>query len=109
MRVFFSLAFLLAFARFFPFEDFPPPPQIDGPPLRLDELPRLHSQRSSFSHCLEVWIEHGGPASLGSVEDICQQRNFQSLKEIAVKTMGSLRVWGLAKKFHRILRNFNYD
>ncbi|KAL1849963.1 hypothetical protein Plec18170_007059 [Paecilomyces lecythidis] len=109
MRVFFSLAFLLAFARFFPFENLPPPPQIDGPSLRLDELPRQHSQPSNSSRCPEVWIEYGGPASLGPVDDICQQRNFQPLKEIAVKTMESLRVWGLAKKFYRILRNFNYD
>lgn len=109
MRVFFSFAFLLAFARFFPFEDLPPPPQIDGPPVRLDELPRQHAQQSGFSRSLDIWIEHGGPASLGSVDDICQQRNFQSLKEVAVKTLESLRVWGLAKKFHRILKNFNYD
>jgi hypothetical protein len=109
MRVFFSFAFLLAFARFFPFDQLPPPPRVDGPPIKLDELPKPHSHSTSSSRALEIWVEHGGPASLDSVDDICHPRNFDSLKEVAVKAMENLRVWGLAKKFHRILRNFNYD
>lgn len=109
MRVFFSFAFLLAFARFFPFGDMPPPPQPDGPPVQLDGLSRRDSQHGRSSRSLEVWIEHGGPASLGPVNDICHKGNFQSLRDVAVTTMEGLRVWGLARKFHRILRNFNYD
>lgn len=109
MRVFFSFAFLLAFARFFPFEECPPPPNVDSPPVRLDALPRQHSQLVSLPRGLALWIEHGGPASLGPVDDICHSGHFNTLKELAVKTMEDLRVWGLAKKFHRILRNFNHD
>lgn len=109
MRVFFSFAFLLAFARFFPFHQSPPPPLIYGPPVKLDELPKPHSHSAGASRALEIWVEYGGPASLDSVDDICHPRNFNSLKEVAVRAMEDLRVWGLAKKFHRILKNFNYD
>ncbi|KAJ5587130.1 uncharacterized protein N7459_002895 [Penicillium hispanicum] len=109
MRVFFSFAFLLAFAKFFPFDQLPAASRIEAPPIRLDELPMHRSQESHTSSELEIWMEHGGPASLWSVDDICNGRNFSALKEVALGAMENLRVWGLARKFHRILKNFSSE
>lgn len=108
MRVFFSFAFLLAFAKFFPFDQ-ASSTSNKHPPVRLDELPIEHFQTRAGPVQLERWIEHGGPASLGSVNDICNAHDFRALKEAALSAMDSLRVWGLAEKFHRILKNFNDD
>ena len=108
MRVFFSFAFLLAFARFFPFDQIQPASPRGDPPVRLDELP-THTLSSDSGSRLNDWIEHGGPAMLDSVSDICDRRNFGALREVALNSMQNLMVWGLAKKFHRILKNFDFD
>ncbi|KAJ6083052.1 hypothetical protein N7467_007187 [Penicillium canescens] len=76
MRVFFSFAFLLAFARFFPFDKVPSAPRDEIPSVRLDELPTQNSKPSGSVSRLEIWIEQGGPASLESVDDICLARYF---------------------------------
>jgi hypothetical protein len=68
-----------------------------------------NSKSSGSASRLEIWIERGGPASLESVDDICLVRNFNALKDTSLRAMEKLRVWGLAKKFHRILKDFDYD
>lgn len=108
MRVFFSFAVLLAFSKFFPFEKISEASKLNRP-IKLDELPIKHLEPKRDSGQLERWIEHGGPASLGSVDDICDVHNFQALKEDSLQAMDHLRVWGLAKKFHRVLKNFGDD
>lgn len=108
MRVFFSFAFILAFARFFPFDRLSTAPQ-EHITVKLDELPHRQSETIKAAARLEDWILNGGPASLDSVADICKEENFSALKEAALRTMEDLRVWGLAKKFHRILNSFNQD
>lgn len=109
MRVFFSYAFILAFARFFPFDRLHTHGQENRAPIKLDDLLHRQSEPLKMANRLEDWIEHGGPASLEDVGDICREENFLSLKGAALRAMEDLRVWGLAKKFHRILNNFNYD
>lgn len=56
-----------------------------------------------------MWIENRGPASLGPVSNICNRQSFATLKDHAVQTMEDLRVWGLASKFRRILKSFEWD
>lgn len=108
MRVFFSYAFLLAFVKFFPFDE--GPVAVYGTSaVRLDESPLEQIQTRDDLGNVERWIEHGGPASFGSVDNICDARSLGALREDALKAMDHLRVWGLAKKFHRVLKSFNDD
>lgn len=107
MRVFFfSFAFLLAFARFFPFDKVPSAPRDEGASVRLDELPMQNPKSSGSASRLEIWIEQGGPASLESVDDICLVRDFNALRDTSLRAMERLRVWGLAKKFASYLEGF---
>ena len=112
MRVFMGFAFLLAFAKFFPFEAqtvdnnaIANAGAIRGEAIKLDELPWRRSAEAVGR--LDVWVEKGGKASLESVDDICDTRNFEALKQTALKALRDLRVWGLAGKFFRILQNFS--
>lgn len=107
MRVFFSFAFLLAFVSFFPFDQVQPTLPGPIPPVRLDESPLQRFQSANSFDQIQRWIEQGGPAQLESIDDICNVHNFPALKQLALRTLGRLRAWGLAKKFHRILKNFD--
>ncbi|KAJ5980710.1 hypothetical protein N7481_008008 [Penicillium waksmanii] len=108
MRVFFSFAFLLAFVKFFPFDEGPVATH-GASTIRLDESPLEQIRTGDYHGKVGKWIEHGGPASLGSVDNICDAHSLGTLREDALKAMDHLRVWGLAKKFHRVLKSFNND
>lgn len=108
MRVFFSFAFLLSYVKFFPFDENSVAAH-GASTIRLDKSPLEQIQTRDDIGKVERWIEHGGPASLGSVDNICDARSLGPLREIALEAMDHLRVWGLAKKFHRVLKSFNDD
>lgn len=95
-------AFLLAFTKFFPFQVHVIENQHLAPVL--DELPWRRSPEAVM--CVEKWVEDGGWASLQSVGNICDQRNFDILKQIALKSLQDLKVWGLVGKFYRTVKNF---
>ena len=106
MRVFNGCAFLLAFAKFSSPVAWHDDSTIQGSPtVRLDELPWQRSEEANNS--LRRWVEHGGVTSLDPVDDISAPRNFELLKQMTLKAMQDLRVWGLARKFQRILQNFD--
>jgi len=106
MRVFNGCAFLLAFAKFSSPEPWREQSIVhQSSPVRLDELPWQRSEEANIK--LQRWIEQGGVASLDPVDDISAPRNFESLKQMTLKAMQDLRVWGLARKFQRILQNFD--
>lgn len=108
MRVFFSFAFILAFATFSPSGQSADPFPLE-PPVKLDDLPFQYSGSADAMSRHGRWIEHGGPASLETVDDITDVGQLECLKQAALRSMESLRVWGIAKKFQRIFKNFNYD
>lgn len=107
IRVFMGFAYLLAFTKFFPFQlhemdnhlgdDEDPGPQLDLLPWKRSPDATGHVER---------WIECGGRASLEFVGNICDVRNFEALKQTGLKALQDLRVWGLAGKFYRSMRNF---
>lgn len=98
MRLFNGLAYLLAFARFFPFEAF----QQSTITARLDILPWQRTTQDEID--LKTWIETGGRARLEPVDDICNSSNFTALKQDSLHALGELKTWGLARKFHRVLQ-----
>lgn len=98
MRVFSSFAFLLAFTKLSNNSI------NDGETgINLDVLPWQRCEADDLM--LKHWTIHGGPARVGEV-DICDKGNFEALRELALKTMQEFRVWGLARKFYRILQTF---
>lgn len=108
MRVFMGFAFLLAFNKFFPFQTHERDDTASNVPqpstIRLDDLPwtRSHVVLSRVEH----WVHCGGSASLESVGNICDICNFAALKQTALKALHDLRVWGIAGKFFRTIKNF---
>jgi hypothetical protein len=106
MRVFMGFAFLLAFTKFFPFQPFESIQESSGASTAvvLDSLP--WSRSHAASRRVEKWVERGGSASLESVGNVCDSRNFEALKKSALKSLRDLRVWGLSGKFHRTVKNF---
>lgn len=100
MRLFNGFAYLLAFARFFPFEAFQQP--TTDRTVRLDVLPWRRTRQDEAE--LKLWVERGGGASLAPVGDICDQSNFAKLKQEGLHALNELRTWGLARKFYRVLQ-----
>ncbi|KAI1288688.1 fungal-specific transcription factor domain-containing protein [Xylaria venustula] len=104
MRVFMGYAFLLAFIRFFPFQNI----DIDnsGAALVVAELDGIPWTRSNEARDrIKTWIGVGGVASLQHVGDVCDPRNFEALKQNALDAMDRLRVWGLSSKFRKTINN----
>jgi hypothetical protein len=99
MRLFNGFAYLLAFARFFPFEKISHP----GVAANLNILPWRRTAQDDPD--LQAWIERGGPALLAPVGDICEPSNFAALKQEALQVFDALKTWGLAEKFRKVLRS----
>lgn len=101
LSVFMSHALLLAYIKFFPFVNHDTTLTV---PVRLDEIPWMrgvHAMRQ-----VESWIAEGGPASLGSIENICNRDSFLAAKEGALGALEDLSVWGLARKFRQTVAKF---
>ncbi|KAI0972120.1 hypothetical protein F4678DRAFT_431247 [Xylaria arbuscula] len=104
MRVFMGYAFLLAFIRFFPFQNI----DIDNSAAALvvAELDGIPWTRSSEGQDrIKTWISVGGVASLQQIGNVCDPRNFDIMKQDALGAMDRLRVWGLASKFKKTINN----
>ena len=103
-----GFAFLLAFNKCFPFQQYNTYSGGDNEnssQVMLDELPWKRSPEATKR--VEEWIECGGSALLEPVGDICDVQNSEALKQTALKALKDLRVWGLAGKFSRTIKNFN--
>jgi hypothetical protein len=71
-------------------------------PVRLDQPTWREEQRLAVNR----WIGTGGPASIGSVEDIHNLESLLALKQDALQMMREMRVWGLGRKFCKVLDSF---
>ncbi|ETN36250.1 uncharacterized protein HMPREF1541_08527 [Cyphellophora europaea CBS 101466] len=99
MRLFNGYAYLLAFTCFFPFERL----HTRGAAAKLDVLPWRRTAIDETG--LKAWVERSGPASFLSVDDICDSKNFETLKQEGLRALDGLRTWGLARKFYRVLQS----
>lgn len=100
MRVFMGYIFVVAYSAYGPIE--PSSPGEDGQRVRLDlPDPRLSQRRDVMR-----WIQVGGPAGFGSVEDICAGNCVAALCRDAQSMMQKLQCWGLAERFTRMFQVF---
>jgi hypothetical protein len=101
LRIFMGYVFIIAFAKYFPQAGNQTARQ-SAPSLRLDIPIRQVSQKDAVAD----WIERGGPASIGSVENIWSDGSVVAISRDAQSILQRLRCWGLADKFIKILKTF---
>ncbi|OAL34627.1 hypothetical protein AYO20_06044 [Fonsecaea nubica] len=103
MRTFMGYIFILAFAKFGPqpCSD----PGYASCPVRLDLPNRIDGQRTAIA----TWIENGGPASIGAVENIYMSGSLEAISHEAQAMLRKMRFWKLSNKFSRILESFDFD
>lgn len=95
MRVFMGYIFLLSYSAYGPHS----PESGERASVKLDSSIDSRPQKAA----IEAWIRTGGPASVGSVEDICGPGRISAMSRDAQLIMQKLHCWGLADKFTRIL------
>ncbi|KAK7417062.1 hypothetical protein QQX98_004823 [Neonectria punicea] len=98
MRLFMSYIFIIAFAQYYP----RPQQPGRGTRVRLD----LPNHQAEQKRAIEEWIETGGPARIGSAEDILADGSTKTIILDAQALLQRLRSWGLAEKFAKILQSF---
>lgn len=98
MRVFMGYVFILAYSAYGPHE--PASPSGDALSFRLD----LQDCQISQRRAVVEWIHAGGPATLGSVQDICAKGCIPTISRDAQGMMQKLQCWGLAEKFAKVLQ-----
>ncbi|KIY01633.1 uncharacterized protein Z520_03185 [Fonsecaea multimorphosa CBS 102226] len=103
MRTFMGYIFILAFAKFGPqpCSD----PGYASCPVRLDLPNRIEGQRTAIA----TWIENGGPASIGAVENIYSTGSLEAISQEAQAMLRKMRFWKLSNKFSRILESFDFE
>ncbi|KAH0841023.1 hypothetical protein FOPE_06129 [Fonsecaea pedrosoi] len=103
MRTFMGYIFILAFAKFGPqpCSD----PGYASCPVRLDLPNRIDGQRTAIA----TWIENGGPASIGAVENIYTSGSLEAISHEAQAMLRKMRFWKLSNKFSRILESFDFE
>lgn len=95
MRVFMGYIFILSYSAYGPHNH----EAEEKTPVRLDSSNDSAAQQAAVAS----WIRTGGPASVGSVEDICASGRVLAITRDAQSIMQKLHSWGLAGKFTRIL------
>ncbi|OQV01263.1 Fungal specific transcription factor domain-containing protein [Cladophialophora immunda] len=103
MRTFMGYIFILAFAKFGPQPS--SDPGYATCPVRLDLPNRIDGQRTAIA----TWIENGGPASIGAVENIYSSGSLEAISHEAQTMLRKMRFWKLSNKFSRILESFDFD
>ncbi|KAJ5223328.1 hypothetical protein N7468_007870 [Penicillium chermesinum] len=103
LRVFMGAILLLAFSKYCPkLAASDEGSASDRPMVFLDRLDPTNTQAG----LVEVWIKHGGPASLSGVSDI---HSSELAATVCRRTQGLLekaQCWGLSNKFVKILHMF---
>ncbi|CAG7557445.1 unnamed protein product [Fusarium equiseti] len=98
MRVFMGYIFIIAYSTYGPHGT--SAPSEGSYTVRLD----LHDHHISQRRVVVKWIEAGGPASCGSVQDIGAHGFTPAISNDAQKMLQKLNCWGLATKFVRIFQ-----
>lgn len=107
LRVFVGYVFLMAFARYGPHGLCSlHPHDVDDPDqVRLDIAHPSPEQKKA----IERWLQCGGRAAVGQIENICDKEAVEGIKQQALKTLKNLQHWGLAEKFSCILTVFEFS
>jgi hypothetical protein len=95
--------FILTFSRFGPQQ--PSDTSIMSKPIRLDLSTRAGDRKKAIA----AWIQHGGTAGLGSVQNLSAAGSLEAVVLEARSMLQKMGSWGLAKKFDQILENFDFD
>ncbi|KAJ4265275.1 hypothetical protein NW762_004560 [Fusarium torreyae] len=98
MRVFMGYIFIIAYSTYGPRST--ASPSEGSQTVRLD----LHDHHLSQRRVVVKWIEAGGPASSGSVQDIGADGCLAAISHDAQEILQKLECWGLANKFIRIFQ-----
>jgi hypothetical protein len=96
MRVFMGYIFLMSYAAYGDHRS--ASSKDDNQSFRLD----LHDEGLSRRRAVVKWIEIGGSASTGSVQDIGDGHCIPTISRNAQEMLKKLSCWGLAQKFTRI-------
>jgi hypothetical protein len=104
LSVFTGYAFLVAYVRFAPFTDYDAATQGGATTVRLDGIQWLRDAEASVR--INRWIQFGGPVSFGEIENLCDRRSFEKVKQAALDALSSLSAWGLARKFCQTIGRF---
>jgi hypothetical protein len=105
LRVFMGFTFLMAFARYGQHDSFLQHVKDGKDHVRLDDVHPSLTQKEAVVH----WVQYGGPAAVGPIDNICDKDAFSKIKHHALQTLGGLRRWGLAERFIKIIADFNFD
>ncbi|KEF51838.1 uncharacterized protein A1O9_12175 [Exophiala aquamarina CBS 119918] len=101
LRVSMGYLFIMAFARFGTHtQETVDMQEVES--VKLDNLRPTPTQQEAMSR----WIEHGGSASLASIDNLCSDRCIGALNEQAQALLSKLCNWGLVDKFSKILDAF---
>lgn len=98
MRLFMAYIFIVAYVKYSPSSL----RSVDGIQVRLDINCRSMEQKKAIMQ----WIQTGGPAQIGSAEDIFADGSTGLITRDAQNIFQRLRSWGLAEKFAKILQSF---
>jgi hypothetical protein len=95
MRLFMGYIFIIAYV-----EHTSQASQNLSNPVRLD----LPNHQMAQRHSINEWIRNGGPASIGSVDNVYSKGCAATLSQDAQSMLQRLHCWGLAEKFTKILQ-----
>jgi len=70
--------------------------------VRLDVTSRHADQRKAIAE----WVQQGGPAQIGSAQDVLSKASTTNITRDAHIMFQRLHSWGLAEKFAKILQCF---
>ena len=98
MRVFMGYIFIIAYSTYGPHGTLAL--NESNHIVRLD----LHDHNISQRRVVVKWIESGGLASCGSVQDIGAPGSIPAISNDAQRMLQKLNCWGLATKFVRIFQ-----
>lgn len=98
MRLFMAYVFILALARHGPRHG----AEGRGGGIRLDTPSHVAGQREAVA----AWVQHGGPARIGSAADVLSRDSTGAITRDAQAVFQRLRSWGLAGRFAKILQCF---
>ncbi|KEZ44922.1 hypothetical protein SAPIO_CDS2284 [Scedosporium apiospermum] len=110
MRLFMSYIFITAFAKYCP----RPHRSSRGGTAATTTTARIvrldiPNHDSNQSQAVSEWIQRGGPARIGSAENIYSDGATLAITQDAQSMLQRLQSWGLAEKFSKILQVFEIN
>jgi len=98
MRLFMAYIFILTYAKY----SARSAEHYTGVKVRLDVTSRHADQRKAIAE----WVQQGGPAQIGSAQDVLSKASTTNITRDAHIMFQRLHSWGLAEKFAKILQCF---